>query len=163
MSKIKLVIEIDEQIYNEFMKENNYEVIYDGYWVAKAIANGTPITEGDLISRSELIKTVEKGEGISWERHGKDDMCVRKKYIDNAPSVKPNCEGCTTWSKSTELLKKRLSYLERPQGEWKDYSDEGYVECPFCGSATTCDDNKDELHYCWNCGADMRGDENGKS
>ena len=39
--KIKLVIEVDEKIYNEFMKENDYEVIYDGYWVAKAIANST--------------------------------------------------------------------------------------------------------------------------
>lgn len=46
---------------------------------------------------------------------------------------------------------------ERPQGEWVDYSNEGYVECPFCGSATNCEDNKDELHYCWNCGAEMKG------
>ena len=45
----------------------------------------------------------------------------------------------------------------RPKGEWVDYSDDGFVECPFCGSATTCDDNKDELHFCWNCGAEMRG------
>lgn len=42
-------------------------------------------------------------------------------------------------------------------GEWKDHSDEGYVECPFCGSATNCEDNKDELHFCWNCGAQMVG------
>ena len=47
---------------------------------------------------------------------------------------------------------------ERPQGEWIDYSgDEGYVECPICGCLTTCEGNIDELHYCWNCGADMRG------
>jgi len=45
---------------------------------------------------------------------------------------------------------------EGSQGEWIDYSDEGYVECPFCGSATNCEDNKDELHYCWNCGAKMK-------
>lgn len=47
---------------------------------------------------------------------------------------------------------------ERPQGEWIDHSDEGYVECPFCHEATNCDDNKEELHFCFNCGADMRGD-----
>ena len=47
----------------------------------------------------------------------------------------------------------------RPHGEWIDHSDEGYVECPFCGSATNCEDNKDELHYCWNCGAEMRQEE----
>lgn len=40
-------------------------------------------------------------------------------------------------------------------GEWIDHSDEGYVQCPFCGSLTTCEDNIDELHYCFNCGAKM--------
>lgn len=48
---------------------------------------------------------------------------------------------------------------ERPQGEWIDHSDEGYVECPFCGEATNCEDNKDELHYCFHCGAKMKGSE----
>lgn len=49
--------------------------------------------------------------------------------------------------------------FKRPQGEWIDHSNEGYVECPFCGEATNCEDNKDELHYCWNCGAEMRQEE----
>lgn len=46
--------------------------------------------------------------------------------------------------------------MERPQGEWEDHSDEGYVECPFCHEATNCEDNKEELHFCWNCGAEMK-------
>jgi len=41
------------------------------------------------------------------------------------------------------------------QGEWIDHSEEGYVECPICNCLTSCDDNIDELHYCWNCGAKM--------
>ena len=49
------------------------------------------------------------------------------------------------------------------KGEWIDCSEEGYVECPFCHHLTNCDDNIKELHYCWNCGAeldvDMRGEE----
>ena len=45
---------------------------------------------------------------------------------------------------------------ERKTGEWVDYCDEGYVECPFCHSATNCDCNKDELHYCFSCGAELR-------
>lgn len=41
----------------------------------------------DLISRSELKKAIEQGEGFSWDSLGKDDLCVRKKYIDTAPTV----------------------------------------------------------------------------
>lgn len=48
----------------------------------------------------------------------------------------------------------------QPKGEWIDYSEDGYVECPFCHSATTCDGNKDELHFCFSCGADMGGEGN---
>lgn len=43
----------------------------------------------------------------------------------------------------------------RPQGEWIDYSEDGYLECPFCNHLTNCEGNIDELHYCWNCGAKM--------
>ena len=46
----------------------------------------------DLISRSELKKAIEQGEGFSWDSLGKDDLCVRKKYIDNAPTVEPKKE-----------------------------------------------------------------------
>lgn len=45
---------------------------------------------------------------------------------------------------------------ERPQGKWIDYSEDGYVECPFCNCLTTCEDNIDELHFCWNCGAKLQ-------
>lgn len=45
---------------------------------------------------------------------------------------------------------------ERPHGEWRDFSDDGYVECPFCEHATTCNDDIEELHFCFFCGADMR-------
>lgn len=45
----------------------------------------------------------------------------------------------------------------RPHGKWIDYSDtDGFIECPFCHKATNCEDNIDELHYCWNCGAEMK-------
>ena len=45
---------------------------------------------------------------------------------------------------------------ERQKGEGIDHTEDGYVECPFCHSATNCDGNKDELHFCFSCGADMR-------
>lgn len=52
-----------------------------------------------------------------------------------------------------DIIKK---YDDTNTGKWLDYSDEGYVECPFCHSATNCDGNKDELHYCFSCGAELR-------
>lgn len=61
-----------------------------------------------------------------------DDYVVNE--INNMPSVLP----------------------KREHGEWIDCQDEGYVECPICGSATNCDDNKEDLHYCFSCGAEMR-------
>ena len=53
----------------------------------------------------------------------------------------------------------RLEQLPSAQpqnAEWIDYSDDGYLECPFCHSATNCDGDKDELHYCFSCGAELR-------
>ena len=40
-------------------------------------------------------------------------------------------------------------------GKWIDYTDEGYVECDQCHSATNCDGDIEELNYCWHCGARM--------
>ena len=82
----------------------------------------------DLISRKEAIKAVKFYETFY------DPYPRVIEALEDLPSVQP----------------------ERKKGKWIDYSDEGYVECPFCHSATNCDDNKDELHYCFSCGADMR-------
>lgn len=48
---------------------------------------------------------------------------------------------------------------ERKTGRWIDHAEEGYVECPFCHSATNCDDNISELHFCFSCGARMEENE----
>lgn len=62
-----------------------------------------------------------------------------------------DCQDCIKELPSEEPKQKK--------GEWIDYSGDGYVECPFCHSATNCEGNKYELHYCFSCGADMRGDD----
>lgn len=70
-----------------------------------------------------------------------------------------NDEETTKYNQdSLEALALAIKALEeRPTGEWIDHSaDEGYVECPICRHLTNCNGNIDELHYCWNCGADMR-------
>ena len=42
-------------------------------------------------------------------------------------------------------------------GRWIDHVEDGYVECPFCHSATNCDDNISDLHFCFSCGTRMEG------
>ena len=114
------------------------------------------MSDNDLISREALKKVIETYRPIlitSDYLQGKNNMidyCIAE--IDNAPTVEHNCEGCTTWSKSTELLRKRLSYLERPKGEWKLHGMIYY--CSECGH--DCGESGD--NFCGNCGADMRGD-----
>lgn len=46
----------------------------------------------------------------------------------------------------------------RPKGHWIDHSEEGFVECSECGSATNCDGNIADLHFCFSCGAKMAED-----
>ena len=69
MSKIKLVIEIDEETieYSKRCTDINYrftDTLLDQHRyernMAQAIANGTPITEGDMISRQELLDSIQK-------------------------------------------------------------------------------------------------------
>ena len=61
-----------------------------------------------------------------------------------------------------EFIKKLPSVTPaRKKGHWIDHSDEGFVECSECGSATNCDGNIADLHFCFNCGAEM--DEDGRT
>ena len=68
-----------------------------------------------------------------------------------------NADGIHFWTDDKSIV--RSIEPERKKGKWIDYTEDGYVECPFCHSATNCDGNKDELHFCFSCGADMREDE----
>lgn len=58
-----------------------------------------------------------------------------------------------------ERLIEHLPPVTQKSGKWIDYSDEGFVECPFCGHATNCEDDIDELHYCFYCGARMESED----
>lgn len=113
----------------------------------------------DLISRSELKKAIEQGEGFSWDSLGKDDLCVRKKYIDNAPTVDPYdiCKGVIVGNYALGFHLGWEKAKERPQGEWiisqtmnchSDIID--IYTCPFCGEKEYC-----AYPFC-HCGAGMR-------
>lgn len=66
-------------------------------------------------------------------------------------------------AESTLLLGEAADAIEeltdRNVGKWINYLEDGFVECPFCKSATNCDGDIAELHYCFNCGAKLEGDE----
>ena len=59
-SKVKLIIECYEQTYEECKRIQGLSE------TAFVIANGTPITEGDAISRSELQKRREADKPCEW-------------------------------------------------------------------------------------------------
>lgn len=71
------------------------------------------------------------------------------KMIVNAPTVEPD--------EIQAIMKDYLVYKceNRPQGEWKLHGMIYY--CSECGHE--CGESGD--NYCGNCGADMRGDNNG--
>ena len=106
----------------------------------------------DLISRSELKKAIEQGEGFSWDSHGKDDLCVRKKYIDNAPTVEYTFEEAF----QKTVCEKRLYCPARPQGEWIFKHNSSDIWCSVCDESF--DEIPQKFNYCPNCGADMRED-----
>ena len=95
----------------------------------------------DLISRQAAIDAIEHRLAEPAYQHEGEDWYVGM-----------NCA-------ESELYELPSAQPERKKGKWIDYSDEGYVECPFCHSATNCDGNKDELHFCFSCGADLRGEQ----
>lgn len=88
-----------------------------------------------------------------------------KRYIIEESAWQETCNGirCCECSMSDgtgacrlgEYIQKQPTCKEIQRGVWIDHSDEGYVECPFCDHATNCDDNIEELHFCFYCGASM--------
>lgn len=93
-----------------------------------------------------------------------DDLISRQEaidYVDDVPYIKMHPNIGLLWKAWIEQLSPAKP--ERKKGKWIDYTDDGYVECPFCHSATNCDGNKDELHYCFSCGSDMRGEQDDES
>lgn len=117
--------------------------------------------KGDLVSREALKEAIEQGEGFSWDSYGKDDLCVRKKYIDNAPTVEITEEQAidklyeTGW-----IIRHDKEMTERPHGEWITTRTMIHDGNPYC---SICDEeNIIRSKFCPNCGASMvRGEDNG--
>lgn len=94
-----------------------------------------------------MIKIQGEGTSLDWQIiNSIKDVSVKNIEFKN---ITFECETIT--DASGNLFEKR------EKGKWIDYTEDGYVECPFCHSATNCDGNKEELHFCFSCGAEMRG------
>jgi hypothetical protein len=104
-------------------------------------------TENDLgvdaVSRKELLKIYEyRFSELQKLKHLKDNKGAEDRQM--------GVNYCIN------ILKELPPVTPiRPKGHWIDHSDEGYVECPKCGSATNCDSNINDLHFCFSCGAEM--------
>ena len=87
-----------------------------------------------------------------------------EELIDNAPTVNIKDQIAGAYNEGYMCGNKEAEKA-RPQGEWYYSCDKGW-ECNQCHEIVkdmpTCM-RKALYNFCPNCGADMRGDENGKS
>ena len=118
---IKVVIELDKDLYEGIAGKNDCEVeprvIVRDFQatIADAIANGTPITEGDAISRSEL-----------QERREADNDLIKAFEL-----LKAHC-------KNRECNKDCIFFRELAIGENKDQY------CALCEIVTSDDKENEE-------------------
>ena len=134
---MKLIIDIPEEVVTAIQNGEDYR-----YDIHTAIAQGIPVTDGDLIIFRTLMTEIAN-KGLPFE-----EVLL---LIDNAPTVAVDCKDCDGYEAGYSA---GLKDAERPQGEWIDrMSDKGYVECSFCHKQITGGD----LNFCVKCGAKMKG------
>ena len=153
MSKIKLVIEIDEEMY-QFLKETNLprQSIY------KTVANGTPITEGDMISREGMKKMVDGWLNMDkyYHPYSKEKTIPTDEVydlIDNAPTVAERPKGECKTCKHYKPIMQRDIFGYSPRGD-------GYCDIRRMTQDGELEINVNDDFYCKYY---ERGDENGKS
>ena len=109
-----------------------------------------PIECDDAISRQAVLS-----EKIYTETEGWSGYTVDADYIEHLPSVTQKSDEQLYKNGFADGYEQGYKDAEQKSGKWIDYREDGFVECPFCGHATNCEDDIDELHYCFYCGARM--------
>ena len=121
----------------------------------------------DLIDRQAAIDELSQRYIIMDNPHyigynaGLDEA---QKVIKALPTVQPTIthEQAIDYLHETGWLQNHDRILIESKvplkGIWRDYTDDGYVECPFCKSATNCESKEDidDLHFCFSCGAMLK-------
>lgn len=123
---------------------------------------------GDGWSLLKLCDDVLFGDDLwfehSYSPHPKNNIGERRKYaLDIIEKLYDN--KSIDIRERTALINAILYHFpdeERSKGEWIiDYEGDKntctLVTCPFCGERHCC-----KMNFCGNCGADMRGEENGR-
>ena len=153
LSKTEIQIDLSTAFYG---KEKDRKMTFALFNLAKALKNGTPISnEGDLISREALKKEIDTGGCNDYDKYDFIEA------IDNAPTVAVNCKDCDGYEAGYSA---GLKDEERPQGEWNEWTDERWggttIYCPYC-KENALKEYRDGLlrqvksNFCPNCGARM--------
>lgn len=133
----------------------------------------------DLISRQAAIDALKEHRALFCDNtpdtFSKLSYAEKSRVVEldmaiatlvNLPSAQPertDCTECEEYDSETKSCPKYCDVIRQtlaeaqPEctGRWIEYVEDGYVECPFCHSATNCDGNISELHFCFSCGARM--------
>ena len=70
-------------------------------------------------------------------------------------------EECKDYGEALEIALEALQEPERKKGQWEDFDYDNSYLCTSCGEIWTLNDGTPEennMNYCPNCGADMRGE-----
>ncbi len=150
----------------EVSSEKKLEALAEAIRLLKNEQSETPTGSDDCISRADALR-VAKNEYLRGY-HNALCKALSEKYSihceeGNFSVIQEETITGLGLSMNCALGKDVESYMStmpsvtpiRPKGYWIDHSDEGYVECPKCGSATNCDGNINDLHFCFSCGAEM--------
>ena len=118
------------------------------------------------VNDAEYIKLLEE-HSERWKRIANNAISKLKRMSAERPEI--THEQAIDYLRETGWLQNHDRILTESKvplkGTWKDYTDEGYVECPFCKSATNCESKEDidDLHFCFSCGAMLkRGEADGQ-
>lgn len=94
----------------------------------------------------KYVAILDSDDGLSEDAI--NDLVEDTMFLGDA--IVPYCFTITSIKEEPKALEQ-----EPREGHWINHSDEGYVKCPICGSATNCDGNIADLHFCFSCGAKM--------
>ena len=97
----------------------------------------------DLISRSTLKEDM------------KSRLSACNEWIEKAKDKETKIRASAVKAFIAEWLKELKAYKEKPQGEWLFVSRNCW-KCPYCQELTN-----EGKNFCPNCGAYMRGENNG--